>query len=552
MREVLALLAVAPALLAQSGPQLLTFFSGADGSEQPYALYLPPTYDSAKPYPLVVSLHSEESTHRLNFRQLFGVASQFRQVYGDDPRFYPVARDADFIVAFPFARGSIGYRGIAEGDVYDMLADVERRFTIDRDRVYLTGISMGGAGALWYALTRPDVWAAVAPLCAAAIPGSEPLARNLLNLPIRLFHGDQDPVIPVQSSRAWQRLLLDAGVPAEYFDYPGVRHDVWNFAYKNGAIFDWFAQFHRNRFPQRVHFVTQSYRYNSAYWVRLDGLTPGALASIDAINLNASAATDLNASAANVVNDAKRAGPASIAVETRNVDGFTLSLDHNAASVVINGAAVHVTPAATLSFTHASGQWRAGRFTPTGKRPGAEGPLADAFTGRQLYVYGSKNVSAADELDARRRAAERAANWTSLAFPVKADSEVTPADLADYDLILLGTDDTNTVIAHLSAQLPLALNPGAADYGLLFVVPIGRHYAVIASGLPWWTGAGEANRGGDPFAPEPYRILSTFGDYILFKGSLAHAVSEGRFEGNWKVPSDAAVKLRAAGTVTIR
>jgi len=538
MREVFALLALAPALLAQSGPQLLTFFSSVDGSAQPYALYLPPTYDSAKPYPLVVSLHSEESTHRLNFRQLFGVAGQFRQVYGDDPRFYPVARDADFIVAFPFARGSIGYQGIAEGDVYDMLADVERRFTIDRDRVYLTGISMGGAGALRYALTRPDVWAAVAPLCAAAIPGSEPLAPNLLDLPIRLFHGDQDPVIPVQTSRTWQRLLLDAGVSAEYFDYPGVRHDVWNFAYKNGAIFDWFAQYHRNRFPQRVHFVTQSYRYNSAYWVRLDGLTPGAVASIDATVTDGSAV--------------KRAAPASVAVETRNVDGFTLTLDRNAGSVAINGAAVRVTPAATLSFTHASGQWRAGRFTPTGKRPGAEGPLADAFIGRQLYVYGSKNVSAADELDVRRRVAERAANWTALSFPVKADSEVTTADFADYDLILLGTDDTNSVIAHLSAQLPLALNPGAADYGLLFVVPIGRHYAVIASGLPWWTGAAEADRGGDPLAPEPYRILSTFGDYILFKGSLAHVVSEGRFDGNWKILSDAAAKLRAAGTVTIR
>jgi hypothetical protein len=238
-------------------------------------------------------------------------------------------------------------------------------------------------------------------------------------------------------------------------------------------------------------------------------------------------------------------------VETRNVDGFTLTLDHNAASVAINGAAVRVTPAATLSFTHASGQWRAGRFTPTGKRPGAEGPVADGFTGRQLYVYGSKNVSTADDLDARRRVAERAADWTSLTFPVKADSEVTPADFADYDLILLGTEDTNSIIAGLSAQLPLAINPGAADYGLLFVVPIGRHYAVIASGLPWWTGAAEANRGGDPLAPEPYRILSTFGDYILFKGSLAHVVSEGRFDTTWKIPSDAAAKLRAAGTVTI-
>lgn len=98
----------------------------------------------------------------------------------------------------------------------------------------------------------------------------------------------------------------------------------------------------------------------------------------------------------------------------------------------------------------------------------------------------------------------------------------------------------------------MALNPGAADYGLLFIAPIGRHYAVVSSGLPWWTGAAEVNRGGDRFAPEPSRLLSTFGDYILFKGSLANVVAEGRFDSNWKVPSEAAAKIRATGTVTIR
>ena len=167
-----AILAVlSPAARAQAqGPQLLTFVSGVDGTQQPYALYLPPAYDKSKAYPLVVSLHSEESTHRLNFRQLFGAAPPFNRVDPLDPRFYPVSRDVDFIVAFPFARGTIGYRGIAESDVYEMLADVESRYTIDRDRVYLTGISMGGGGALWYALTRPDVWAAVAPLAPVARP----------------------------------------------------------------------------------------------------------------------------------------------------------------------------------------------------------------------------------------------------------------------------------------------------------------------------------------------------------------------------------------------
>ena len=73
----------------------------------------------------------------------------------------------------------------------------------------------------------------------------------------------------------------------------------------------------------------------------------------------------------------------------------------------------------------------------------------------------------------------------------------------------------------------------------------------MSSGLPWWTGADDAHRGGDPFAPAQYRLLATFGDYILFKGSLAHVVAEGRFDRNWKLPADAAAKMSGTGTVTI-
>jgi pimeloyl-ACP methyl ester carboxylesterase len=509
-----------PEARAQTGPHLLTFVSEVDGTQQPYALYLPPGFDKTKAYPLVVSLHSEESTHRLNFRQLFGAAAQFSRVDPLDPRFYPVSRDVEYIVAFPFARGSIGYQGIAEKDVYQMLADVESRYLVDRDRVYLTGISMGGGGALWYALTRPDVWAAVAPLAPIAPPGAEALALNAFDLPVRLFQGTEDPIVAAQSSRDLQRRFLDLGVRARYFEFPGVRHDVWNAAYKNGAIFDWFEQEKRNRYPDRVRFVADSYRYSSAYWVRIDGLNPGVPASIDA----------------------KKSGASQITVVTKNVTGFTLLPERAPASVVIDGATLRMKPGAPLSFTFANGQWRAGLRAAAAKRAGVEGPIAAAFAGGQIYVYGEGNASLA----------EQAAKWPTLSFRVLADSQVTPADLADSDAILFGTAQTNKLIARFDGQFPMALNPGAADYGLLFIAPIGRHYAVVSSGLPWWTGAAEVNRGGDRFAPEPYRLLSTFGDYILFKGSLANIVAEGRFDSNWKMPAETAAKMRAAGTVTIR
>jgi len=524
----------------RTGAQILSFLSSVDDSEQPYALYVPPGFDPARKYPLVVSLHSEDSTQRLNMRQLFGITQRYGEADPPDMRYFPVAHPVDFLVACPSARGSMGYQGVAEQDVYDTLADVERRFPVDEDRVYLTGISMGGGGALWLALTRPDVWAATAPLCPLAPPGTWERAENASNLAVRLFQGELDPVAAPATTRAWQRRFLDAGVPAGYLEYPGVRHNVWDFAYRNNALFDWFAPLHRNPFPERVRFVTHSYRYSRAYWLAIDGLTPGAPASIDAVWTSRTA----------------------LKVDTAGIDGFTVTMSKPATapiSVLIDGTALRVRPAARLSFTRASGQWRAGRFAPTGKRPGLEGPIWQAVASRHIYVYGTRGDPTAEELERRRQIAETAAEWSTprnrlaLKLPVKADTAITPADLESADLVLFGTTATNSIIVRFADRLPLSLNPGAADYGLLFIAPIGKHYALVNSGLPWWTGADEARPTiGSSFSPPQFRLLENFGDYILFKGSLAGVVAEGRFDRNWKLPTDEAAKVAAAGTVAIQ
>jgi hypothetical protein len=287
------------------------------------------------------------------------------------------------------------------------------------------------------------------------------------------------------------------------------------------------------RTPERVRFATRSFRYHSAYWIRIDGFPAGALASIDA-----------------------RRNGAEVRVETRDVDGFSLvgTFSPAPSTVMIDGAAVRVKPGSALAFVKTGGHWRAGR-APS---PTAEGPIAQAVSSRHLYVYGSLATRTADELEARHRIAETAAAWSTqraplaLSLPVKADSQVTAEDLESADLILFGNANTNSLIGRFASQLPLALNAGAADYGLLFLAPIGKHLVLVSSGLPWWIGGDDANRGGDPFAPAQYRLLSTFGDFILFKGSVVNSIAEGRFDRNWKLPPDAAAKMAATGTVTIR
>jgi poly(3-hydroxybutyrate) depolymerase len=530
------LIFAALALQAQTGAHVATFRSTADGSEQPYALYIPRAFDPAQKHPLLISLHSEDTNHRMNLRQVFGLSIRSGEANPDDLRYFPASRDAGFIVASPFARGTMDYQGIAERDVYDVLAELQRRFPIDPDRIYLTGISMGGAAALRLALLRPDIWAAVAALCPSPLPGFDDLASNAVNLPIRIYHGDQDPVVPVANSRAWHRRLVDAGVPVEYLEFPGVRHNAWDLAYRGAGVFDWFAKFRRNTAPERVRFAARSYRDAAAYWVRMDGLTPGALATIDA----------------------RRAEAGEVTVRTANVDGITLTPPDRVVTVNLDGNILRLRPGATLSFTRAGGKWRPGRFEPAGKRPGAEGPMVEAVRARHIYVYGTLGASP-DAQEARKRVAETAAAWTGargarliLNFAVKADVAVTPEDLDTADLVLFGTRETNTLIARFAPQLPLALNPGAADYGLLFIAPAGNRYVLVSSGLPWWTGAEEAHRGGPPFSPDRYRLLSTFGDYILFKGSLANVVAEGRFDTTWKLPPAESAKLLSSGTVTVQ
>jgi hypothetical protein len=529
----LLLLAQLPAQSDAPGPRVATYHSAVDDSDQPYALFLPNSFTPDKPYPLVIALHEEESNHIFQLKRLFGIPTRFGEsgLQALSLRTFTVPGNIDFIVACPFARGSMGYQGIAEQDVYDVLADVKRRFPIDEDRIYLTGSGMGGGGALWLALTRPGDWAAVAAVCPDTVPGSEELAPNALNLPIRLFQGELDPLVPVESTRAWHRRLLNAGAPVEYIEYPGVRHNAWEFAYKNAAIFAWLAQFRRNAAPDHIHFVTRSPRYNTAYGLRIDGFQPGQLATIDANRNN---------------------------VQTQNLTGFTLQAGQVSdlpSMITIDATPIRIPRNTALTFTKSATRWTLAHPTVAQRAVPA---IPDAVSARHIYVYPTLGAQTAEDLAARRHAAEQAAAWSTprahlnLTLAVKADNAITEEDIDTADLVLFGTSETNSVIARFALfGLPIELSPAAADYGLLFIASTGKHYALISSGLPWWTGAGDTHRGGYRFAPEPYRLLTTFGDYILFKGSLANVVSEGLYDSNWKIPPEAAARMLGTGTVTI-
>ena len=527
------------------GPQVLAYFSTVDDTDQPYAIYLPPDFDASRSYPLVISLHGAGSNHRLNLRRVFGKSNAEGESDVEASRYFPDWANVDYIVASPYARGTMGYQGVAEQDVLDVLADVKRRFPVDPNRVYLTGLSMGGGGALWIGLTRPHLWAAIAPVCPAPPSGTIHLAPNALNVPVHLYQGGADPVVPPKSVRTWYTTLDSLETPVEYTEYPDVGHSSWEQAYASGQIFDVFDQHTRDPYPNRVRFVTDRYAYDKAYWVRVDALTTGRRARIEA------AFTDDN----------------HLEVAADQVDAFSLLLaDHPRVTmntpihVQVNGQSLVVPAADSLSFSRATQGWRAQPFDrpARAKRPGVEGPISAAVAERHIYVYGTADDPAEEELRVRREKAVTAATWSMYRGPfwrrvnvfprVVADHNVRESDMETSNLVLFGTASTNRVIAHHRDRLPLHLDSSALDtHGLLYVFPSGDHEMLINSGLPWWD---VSDGGGSRFAQDvPALTLPDHVDFQLYSSQPDSVLVEGRFDPQWNIPPEAQRVFNASGVV---
>ena len=532
------------------GPQVLTFHSDTDDTEQPYGVYLPKNYNPKKKYPFVVMLHGAGSNHRLALRRVFGKSNAAGESDVEASRYFPEWKDVNYIVVSSFARGTMGYQGVVEKDVMDMIADAKKRFSIDENRTYLTGLSMGGGGSMWIGLSHPDMWAAVAPVCPAPPAGTLELVPNALNFPMYFFQGDKDQAVKVDSTRKWVQRLKDAGTQVEYTEYPGVNHNSWENAYKDGFIFDWFAKFKRNPYPERVRFATSQYKHNSAYWVVLDEFTAGTTASIDA----------------------KFSMKNHIEITTAGLKTFTLNLDKHPSfkakspvEIVINGQTIRADVASSVTLNQNGNSWAVSTSNPlvSAKKAGAEGPMAEAIASRHIYVYGTGGSPSAEELNKRRTEAQKAMEWSVyrgdfigrvMVFPrLLSDKEVRPSDIASSNLILFGTKETNTLIEKFSDKLPIQLKESASDYGLAYVFPVDNHYVLVNSGLPWWTVPETA---GSPMsrqnAPAPMNVIGRFQDFVLFKGSNNNIISGGRFDNSWNLPAKDIDKMKATGVVVFK
>lgn len=198
-----------------------------------YLIYLPKGYDqdTEKKWPLILFLHGAGER---------GDDLEKVKIHGP-PKIVEKGRDLPFIVISPQCPADSWWEPFPLNALLD---EVQERYRVDPDRVYLTGLSMGGFGTWELAARYPERFAAIAPICGG---GNRLLAGRLKNIPVWAFHGDKDPVVPVGRTDEMVEALQRAGGQVKYTRYPGVQHDSWTAAYANPELYEWFLSHERGK-----------------------------------------------------------------------------------------------------------------------------------------------------------------------------------------------------------------------------------------------------------------------------------------------------------------
>ena len=107
---------------------------------------------------------------------------------------------------------------------------------VDRQRIYIMGLSMGAMGTYDMTIRYPELFAAAIPICGTVNPTRLKSAKDVK---FRIFHGDADNVVPVSGSRQAYKALKTAGADVKYTEFPGVTHGSWNPAFSLPDFMSW-------------------------------------------------------------------------------------------------------------------------------------------------------------------------------------------------------------------------------------------------------------------------------------------------------------------------
>jgi poly(3-hydroxybutyrate) depolymerase len=542
---------------------------------QLYSIYVPKDYDPKIPKPLLVTLHGGSSNHNLwlalNLGHEVSVADYWANHYTE----FQARRHPNSIVVSPDGLGQIRWRWMGEQDVLDVIDDVSRNYSIDPDRVVLTGLSNGAIGAYTIGLKHAWRFAAVLPVAGVTdwtlhheatgrwrphertILQNESAityAENAAGTHLRFYHGDKDPGFNVQQARGMAALLERLGIPFKYHEFADQGHDLSHVLWRKLLVERFVESYRRQSGPADVRLVSASGRANRQHWVvldeRADHQRPGRLR-------------------ARVTNGS------TIEVETGNAGRFTLLLNEapvlSPVTVVVDGREAFsgpLPPGGRLTLSSAFPPededgaggartcWRP--WDGMEPRPGAckttalEGPLGDVQYEPQIHVYGTQEAK--DTPILRRAAVLGARTWvaardyTEVRHPVIPDTELTPEMMQSRAVVLYGNARSNAVLAEIGEELPIKVGTDYLELrgrrltggriGARFVCPNPlqpTRYLVVQAG----TDAAAVEEGG--------KLPIYLGDYIVYdRATVAkkafmilggrREIESGFFTETWELP----------------
>lgn len=221
-------------------------FKGPSDQVLKYRMLDPRKSDVAKKpekFPLVVFLHGAGERGDDNVKQLIHGMQDFASaaVQSKYPCFVvaPQCPNGQQWVDTPWTALSHRMNPIPSPSmalVIQLIDELERDLPIDGNRIYVTGLSMGGFGTWDLVQRQPQRFAAAVPVCGG---GDVTLAEKISRVPVWAFHGDQDTVVKPSRSTDMVEAMRKAGGKPHYTEYGGVGHNSWAATYRDPAMYKW-------------------------------------------------------------------------------------------------------------------------------------------------------------------------------------------------------------------------------------------------------------------------------------------------------------------------
>lgn len=504
-----------PAWLTDRGLVVRAYRSAIDQSIQPFGLIVPESYrpGDGKKYRLDVWCHGRgEKLTELAFlndrRKNIGT-------YKPGPETF---------VLHPYGRYCNANKFAGEVDLFEALKRVKQDYPIDDDRIVMRGFSMGGAAAWQFAVHFAGEWVAAAPGAGFSETADflkvfqkevvQPTwyeqklwrwydctnyAGNLLQCPTIAYSGEKDP--QMQAALVMEKAMAGEGLKLLHLIGPGMGHQYHpQVSQELNRRIDAIAAIGREPMPRRLRFTTYTLRYPTMRWLTVEGLqrhweradVEAELIGSDMLQVRASNVSQLSFAMPPGQCPFTADRPVKVRTDQQTLDGGRVLSDRSWSL--------------TIHREKDSDPWKIGPLpdVPNSlrKRVGLTGPIDDAFMDRFLVVSPTgKPFHPATGRWVDSELGRLGSQWRSQYrgdLPLKKDSDVSEADIAQANLILWGDPSSNRVLARLIDRLPIRWVPdrltiGSVSFPAAATMPVMIYpnplnpgkYVVLNSGFTW-------------------------------------------------------------------